>query len=180
MTRTVYQTDAAGLFVGEVQARESPLEPGVFMIPAGCVEEPPPAAEAKKAAVWMADAWTLVADHRGEVWFSGDEAVTVDFVGDPGERGYNATAPAVDPGPAALGPLTARQLRLGLLQIGIKPADVAAAISALPEDQRDVAEIEWDYASEYRRDHPLIAALGSSFGLSVDQIDDAWRDAMAL
>ena len=88
--------------------------------------------------------------------------------------------PSVDPCPAALAPLTARQLRLGLLNIGIKPADVTAAISALPEDQRDVAEIEWDYASEYRRDHPLIAALGASFGLTAEQIDDAWRDAMAL
>lgn len=82
--------------------------------------------------------------------------------------------------PAPLAPLTARQLRLGLLKIGIKPADVAAAIVALPADQRDQAEIEWDYASEYRRDHPLIATLGDSFGLSADQIDAAWRDAIAL
>lgn len=80
----------------------------------------------------------------------------------------------------ALEPLTARQLRLGLLAIGIKPADVAAAIAALPEEQRDAAGIEWDYASEYRRDHTLIATLGASFGLSTEQIDAAWRDAMAL
>lgn len=94
MTKTVYQMDASGLFVGEVQARESPLEPGVYMIPAGCVEVPPPAAQAKKAAVWMADAWTLVADHRGEVWFDGDKTVTVDFVGDPGENGLSPEPPA--------------------------------------------------------------------------------------
>lgn len=88
---------------------------------------------------------------------------------------WNAPAPT-----EPLLPLTARQLRLGLLKINIKPADVAAAIAALPADQRDQAEIEWDYASEYRRDHPLIATLGDSFGLSADQIDAAWRDAMAL
>ncbi|MCM5556272.1 hypothetical protein [Pleomorphomonas sp. JP5] len=90
-------------------------------------------------------------------------------------------APDLPPAePAPLVPLTARQLRLGLLKIGIKPADVAAAISVLPTDQRDEAEIEWDYASEYRRNHPLIATLGQTFGLSADQIDAAWRDAMAL
>jgi len=90
-------------------------------------------------------------------------------------------APFIPPSPeAVLEPLTARQLRLGLLKIGIKPADVATAISALPADQRDQAEIEWDYASEYRRDHPLIATLGDSFGLSAGDIDAAWRDAMAL
>ena len=83
-------------------------------------------------------------------------------------------------GPAPLSPLTARQLRLGLLQINIKPADVAAAIAALSADQRDAAAIEWDYASEYRRDHPLIAQLGATFGLTSEQIDDAWREAMAL
>ncbi len=94
MTKTVYQTDVSGLFVAEVQARESPLEPSVYMIPAGCVEVPPPIAEAKKAAVWMADAWTLVADHRGEVWFDGDEAVAIDFVGDPGEKGLSPEPPA--------------------------------------------------------------------------------------
>ena len=94
MTKTVYQTDASGLFVEEVDARESPLEPGVYMIPAGCVEVPPPITGAKEAAVWMADAWTLVADHRGEVWFNGDEPVTVDFVGDPGEKGLSPEPPA--------------------------------------------------------------------------------------
>jgi hypothetical protein len=109
----------------------------------------------------------------------GPEGASIGWAFD-GETWTPPEQPSVAPGPAALAPLTARQLRLGLLQIGIKPADVAAAISALPEDQRDVAEIEWDYASEYRRDHPLIAALGASFGLTVEQIDDAWRDAMAL
>jgi hypothetical protein len=82
--------------------------------------------------------------------------------------------------PAPLSSLTARQLRLGLLKIGIKPADVAAAIAALSADQRDAAAIEWDYASEYRRDHPLIAQLGATFGLTSEQIDDAWREAMTL
>ena len=109
----------------------------------------------------------------------GPEGASIGWAFD-GETWTPPELPSVDPGPVALAPLTARQLRLGLLQIGIKPADVAAAISALPEDQRDVAEIEWDYASEYRRDHPLIATLGASFGLTTEQIDDAWRDAMAL
>lgn len=88
---------------------------------------------------------------------------------------WNAPAPT-----EPLSPLTARQLRLGLLKIGITPADVATAIAALPADRRDQAEIEWDYASEYRRDHPLTATLGDSFGLSAAEIDAAWRDAMAL
>jgi hypothetical protein len=39
--KIVYQTDHLGLYVGETEADESPLEPGEFLIPGGCVEDPP-------------------------------------------------------------------------------------------------------------------------------------------
>lgn len=38
----VYQTDRDGWFVGVTQAFESPLEPGVIHLPAGCTEDQPP------------------------------------------------------------------------------------------------------------------------------------------
>jgi len=38
----VYQTSYLGYFVAELDADESPLEPGVFHIPGGCVVDPPP------------------------------------------------------------------------------------------------------------------------------------------
>lgn len=41
--KTVYQTDHFGWFTGETVADESPLEPGVFHIPAGAFEDAPPA-----------------------------------------------------------------------------------------------------------------------------------------
>lgn len=64
--KIVYQTDHLGLFVAEVKADESPLEPGVYMIPGGCVEIPPPAIPEHKAAWWNGQAWQLV-DHFGGV-----------------------------------------------------------------------------------------------------------------
>ena len=48
--KIVYQTNYSGLFVGETLADESPLEPGVFAIPAGCVETAPPES-------WQEDQW---------------------------------------------------------------------------------------------------------------------------
>ncbi|PIO98575.1 hypothetical protein [Pleomorphomonas carboxyditropha] len=93
-TKTVYQRDADGVYAGAACAYESPLEPGVFHIPAGCVEIEPPAVVAGKVAVWSGDAWMLMADHRGEIWYLNGEAVTIDFVGDPMERDYNATRPS--------------------------------------------------------------------------------------
>jgi hypothetical protein len=55
----VYQTDRHGAYVGEVDADESPLEPGVFLIPAGCVELPPPAVAEGKVAVWEGGVWLV-------------------------------------------------------------------------------------------------------------------------
>lgn len=55
----VYQTGKHGIFIGEVEADESPLEPGVFLIPAGCVEVAPPAVAEGKVAVWEAGAWLV-------------------------------------------------------------------------------------------------------------------------
>ena len=79
-----------------------------------------------------------------------------------------------------LGALSRRQLRLGLLSIGIKSADVEAKIEDLPEDQREIAMIDWQDASEYERTHPLVSMLGASFGLTDEQIDEAWLAAQEL
>lgn len=57
--KAVYQTDQSGIFVGVVAADESPLEPGVFLIPAGCVETPPPQIPADMAARWVNGKWVL-------------------------------------------------------------------------------------------------------------------------
>jgi hypothetical protein len=38
----VYQTDRDGWYVGTITADESPLEPGVYLIPAGAYADPPP------------------------------------------------------------------------------------------------------------------------------------------
>lgn len=48
--KSVYQINYSGLFIGENFADESPLEPGIFHIPAGCVELAPP-------EEWPEDKW---------------------------------------------------------------------------------------------------------------------------
>lgn len=77
--------------------------------------------------------------------------------------------------------LTARQLRLGLIGAGITLASVEAAIGAISDDtERAVATVEWQYASQYRRDHPLIAQIGSVLGLQPEMIDNLWMEAAQL
>jgi hypothetical protein len=86
------------------------------------------------------------------------------------------------PAPPPMPEITARQLRLALLGLGMKGAQVEAAIAAMPgtEDEREAAMIEWRHASSFRRNHPLVAALGAALGLNAAQIDEAWRAAAAL
>lgn len=128
--------------------------------------------------VWADAAWTTVsAQVDGEAVF---------FPADPENRHYAALLAAdvvigayVVPAapPAALVPITRRQLRLTLLAHGHLAA-VEPAIAALPEPDRSVALIEWQDASEYRRDHPLIAQIGAALDLDAASIDAMWREAL--
>ncbi len=60
-TQPAYQFDRAGLFLFETVSHESPLEPGVFLVPAGCTLTPPPAdVPADKWPRFTGNAWQLV------------------------------------------------------------------------------------------------------------------------
>jgi len=56
-------------YLNSVDADESPLEPGVFMIPAFATDIAPPNVSGSIKAVFSSGSWTKVPDHRGEVWF---------------------------------------------------------------------------------------------------------------
>lgn len=83
------------------------------------------------------------------------------------------TAPA-----PVLTPITRRQLRLTLLAHGLLEL-VEPAIASLDNPERSIAVIEWQDASEYRRDHALIAQIGAALALTEPEIDSMWVEAMA-
>lgn len=86
--------------------------------------------------------------------------------------------PAVAP---ILPPLSRRRLRLGLLSIGIRSADIEAVIAAIPDaEAREWAMIEWQDASEYERSHPLIADVAAALSLPAEQVDALWVWAAGL
>lgn len=53
-TKIVSQLDNDGFFIGATTADESPLEPGVFLLPAGAIDKAPPAniEPGKRYRVW--------------------------------------------------------------------------------------------------------------------------------
>lgn len=78
--------------------------------------------------------------------------------------------------PAAL---TMRQARLALLGAGVL-TKVDQAIALLPSPQREGGQIEWEYATEVRRDSLLVQQLGAALGLSEVQIDELFVAGSSL
>ena len=103
------------------------------------------------------------------------ELVYVGLVYDPATK--TAVLPPEKPEvPAIVSP---RQARLALLSIGLLDA-VEQALANIPGATGAAARIDWEYATEVRRDSPLIATLGPALGLSNAQIDDLFRMAATL
>ena len=93
-----------------------------------------------------------------------------------------ALPPPAPPAPPPVPVITARQLRLALLGLGVTGAQVEAQIATIPgtDADREAAMIEWEYATTYQRDHPLVAMLGAALGLTEAQIDAAWMEAATI
>lgn len=83
--------------------------------------------------------------------------------------------PPYEPPPPILPPLTRRQLRLGLLSIGVTAEDVETHIAAITDPvDRAAALIEWEGATHYKRDHPLVADVAAEMQLPPEQVDALW------
>ncbi|WP_184415285.1 DUF4376 domain-containing protein [Rhodocyclus tenuis] len=59
MEKIVSQLDGDGFFVGAAIADESPLEPGKFLLPGGCIDVSPPDVPPGKAARWNGEGFVL-------------------------------------------------------------------------------------------------------------------------
>lgn len=80
---------------------------------------------------------------------------------------------------AALPPITRRQLRLTLVRNGIALDDVARLIEALPEGlAKEEARIEWDDAQQFERVHPTLLIIAGNLGLTPEQVDAMWQQAL--
>lgn len=83
----------------------------------------------------------------------------------------------VAPPESALVPesVTPRQFRLALLSVGISPASIDAALVG-----NEAALVEWQYALEVMRDHPMVNGLAKQLGKSSDDLDGIFRMASTL
>ena len=72
-----------------------------------------------------------------------------------------------------------RQARLALIQRGLLN-QVDASIAAMPEPDRAIVEIEWEYASSIERNSPWVIQLGSALGLDEEGLDELFKAAAEL
>lgn len=155
----VYQTDESGIFVGITIADESPLEPGVYLIPRGCVQVAPPALSQGQRARWTGTDWTIEA----------------------------AAAPIpVDPVTLRAGmSLSFRQLLIGLVArawiteaegdgwlVGVLPPAVINLIATLPNQAQFPARASALRPSSVLRLDPLVISLGQAQGKTDDEMDE--------
>lgn len=104
-TKTVYQLDYQRCYVCDTVADADPMQPGHWLIPAGCVEVAPPATGKNQAAQWQPESqtWRIIPDYRGQTVWRTDawqyDGVATDKVIEAGELPEGLTAV---PPPSAL------------------------------------------------------------------------------
>jgi hypothetical protein len=75
-------------------------------------------------------------------------------------------------------PLPRADFLLALLSMGRTEDDVLAAIAHLPDAEQAAAEILFRHRDSYRRNHPLVVAMAPALGLTPEQVDAAWVQAV--
>lgn len=77
--------------------------------------------------------------------------------------------------------VSARQVRLWLVQHGISLQQVDNAITSIQDPvTREITQIEWEYAPYIERNHPMLVPLAQALGLTQDQLDTAFIEAQNI
>ena len=149
--KIVSQLNAAGYFVGPVEADESPLEPGVYLIPGGAIDVPPPSVPADRVALWQGGQWAFVLPPE-------DEDAEPPVAGVPQQ-------------------VTRFQARAALHLAGLLPQ--VEALMAAPEAPM-LAKLAWQDALSFKRNSPTILALSTTLGLTDEQLDALFTTAAGI
>jgi hypothetical protein len=131
-----------GEYLEQSEARESPLDPGEYLIPAHATATPPPNAAPGFAAVWIGESWETLEDHRGQTVYDRQtgRARVIDALGPVPEDVTNDA-----PGMYQMWDSTEKAWTLD-------PAQASAAVRA--ERDRRIQDITWRierYESETRQ-----------------------------
>ena len=155
-TKPVFQTDDLGYFIGITEAYESPLEPGIFLIPRGAYEDEPPYLNEPGVTYWrrVDGAWQL----------------------------EDIPKPPESPPPEKPTVCTPAQGLVALFAIKrITEDDVLAEIARIPDEvQRYTAKIGYQRATTWERSSPTMQAMAQLLQLSEADLDDLFSYAAGV
>ena len=131
--------------------------------------------------------WRLERDDANQRWIAVEDFSTIESFGFTSEDFPNNPKPELPewhPLPVEStgiqNVVTMRQARHALLNAGLLDA-VDAAISAIPDEtERRQAQIDWEYATEVRKDWPWVQTLSTALGLTEEQLDQLFIEASGL
>ncbi len=77
--------------------------------------------------------------------------------------------------------VSARQIRLWLINNGFQLIQVEQAIDSIQDlITRETVKIEWEYAPYVERNHPMLIPLAQALGLTENQVDQAFIEAQYI
>jgi hypothetical protein len=170
-TLTVYQLDADGFYVGPVEADESPLQPGEFLIPGGCVLTVPPGDTVGMRPRWVEGAWALASVPS----FVPPRALTADELLLIEREGMEMSFAQMLIGLEAEAWITTEEATAWLVN-RVLPPPVLYVISQLPADQQFAATARAVAPSVVKRTNPLVDLLGAVASKTPTQVDQFFRD----
>ncbi len=88
---------------------------------------------------------------------------------------FGQIAPFVAPPPVIPKVVSMRQAKLALLQQGL-----LASVNSVIEQAGEAEKIEWQYATEVKRDNSLVQAIASQLSLTEQQLDELFVLANSL
>ena len=77
--------------------------------------------------------------------------------------------------------LTRRQFRLALVTNGYSLTDIETLIEQIPDEmQKQIIKIEWQDATTFTRTSPNLLTMANLIGLSAEQVDALWSQALTF
>lgn len=79
-----------------------------------------------------------------------------------------------------INPVSARQIRTALVLNGISISTIESALTSLPEPDKSIASIAWEYSNDFYRDNVLVNSLAPILNLTEEDLDNLWNLAKTL
>lgn len=129
--------------------------------------------------------------HRLRVSINNEQSIILKFNDNPTNelietevnKYLNSITPYTRPDPISVIPQTisARQVRIWLIQNGIQLSAVESAIETIEDPTlKEITKVEWEYAPYIERNHPMLTPLAQVLGLTQQQLDQAFIEGSQI